>query len=165
MKYWSQWALIMATILPFAGVLVYHAHVRFNRSPILKASSVVSEADPSLPEIISRIDAKRRVANEVIAGRLSLLQAAAAFRNLDERWPCNVIPWAYFPNAASEDEVYCLLVIGYVRCEAPPERADELTKRLQAELAAMLRDGTLHLPDAEDASTADIPTPPVELLP
>jgi hypothetical protein len=154
MKRWAQWTLITVTFLPFACGLIYHAHDRLNRSPIRKETSVVLEAGPMYSAITSRMAAKRQVANEVIAGRLSLLYAAAAFRHLDERWPHTAMPSIFFPNAASDDEVYCLLVIAYVRAEAPPERAADLGDGLQAELAAMLRDGKLHLPDVRDATTA-----------
>jgi hypothetical protein len=152
MKRWAQWTLIAATVLPLVGGLIFHAHGRLNRPPIGEATSVVLEAGPMNSAIVARMTAKGQVANEVIAGRLSLLQAAAAFRNLDQRWPRVAVPSPYSPKAASEDEVYCLLVIGYVRAEAPPERAADLVGRLRAELTAMLRDGKLHLPDVEDAN-------------
>jgi len=163
MKRWAQWALISAIVLPFAGRLIYHAHGRLNRSPIREATSVVLEAGPMNSAIVARTTAKGQVANEVIAGRLSLLQAAAAFRNLDQRWPRVAIPSPYSPKAASEDEVYCLLVIGYVHFEAPPERAADLEGRLRTELTAMLRDGKLHLPDAEDANPTENPGGSVSL--
>ena len=60
-------------------------------------------------------------------------------------------PTFFYPNAVSEDEIHCLLVIVYVGTEAPPEQAAELTGRLHAELDAMLRDGTLRLPDPKGA--------------
>ena len=92
MKRWPQWALITATLLPLVGGLAYHAHGRLNRSPIREATSTVLEASPLNSAITARMTAKRQIANEVIAGRLSLLQAAAAFRNLDQRWPRVVMP-------------------------------------------------------------------------
>ena len=156
MKQWSQWSLITVTILPVACVLVYHACERLQRSQSLEAQSIiVCESPAEVQGICARNRAKARVADEVLAGRLSLLQAAAAFRDLDERWPRSPIMWAYFPNAASDDEIHCLHVISYVGMEAPPDRAAELTGRLHAELDAMLRNGTLRLPDPEAGSTSD----------
>ena len=81
----------------------------------------------------------------MIAGRLSLLPAAAAFRDMqDPKW----LPGLLDSNrgAASIDEVYCRSVIGYVGAR-PPDRAKEVARRLEAELSARLRDGTLHLPE------------------
>ncbi len=150
MKQWLQSALGAATALAFAGFLVYHGRDRFLRRQTLMAQSVVKcESNAECQAIDARTIAKGRIADEVIAGRLSLLQGAAACRDLDKLWPRSPIIWAYFPNAVSEDEVYCLHVIGYVANEAPPNRAAELTDRLHAELDAILRDGTLHLPDPE----------------
>ena len=142
------------TVLPFACVLVNHARERFQRRQILEAQSITMyESCAESKGITARMTAKFRVADEVIGGRRSLLQAAAAFRDLDERWPRTADPYSGYPNAASEAEVYCLKVIGYVDAEAPPDRAAELTRRLHAELDAMLRNGTLHLPDPDDASS------------
>ena len=55
-------------------------------------------------------------------------------------------------GADPKDEAYCRAVIFYVRREGPQERADEATSRLEAELDAMLREGTLHLPDVRDVN-------------
>jgi hypothetical protein len=155
MKQWTRWALIAATVLPFACVLVNHARERIQRRQCLETQSIlVYESSAESKGITARITAKYRVADEVIAGRKSLLQAAAAFRSLDERWPRAAAPCATFSDAASEEEAYCLKVICYVRNEAPPERVVELANRLQAELDAMLRNGALRLPDSGDASSS-----------
>jgi hypothetical protein len=152
MKQWKHWALITATVLAFAGILAYQTRGRLLKRQTLEAHSIVLlESSAEIKGIDARTSAKCRIADEIIAGRLSLLQAAAAFRDLDERWPRSPIIWAYYPNAASEDEVHCLNVIGYVGAEAPPDRAAELTDRFHAELDAMLRDGALRLPSPEDA--------------
>jgi hypothetical protein len=153
MKQWTQRALITAIVLAFAGVLVYHADGRLLNRPTFEAHSInMSESNAESQAIMARTTAKVRIAHELIAGRLSLLQAAAAFRDLDERWPCAMNPAVFYRNAASEDEVYGLMVIGYVGTEAPPERAAALTGRLHAELDAMRGDGTLRLPDLKAAS-------------
>jgi hypothetical protein len=151
MKQWTHWALITATVLAFAGILAYQTRGRLLKRQTLEAHSMVlCESSAEIKGIGARTRAKCRIADEVIAGRLSLLQAAAAFRDLDERWPRSPIIWACYPNA-SEGEVRCLNVIGYVGAEAPPDRAAELTDCLHAELDAMLRDGALRLPSPENA--------------
>jgi hypothetical protein len=153
MKHWSQWALVVATILPVVCVLACHARARLQTSQALEGHSsiVLCESCAESEGTIARIRAKARVADELIGGRLSLVRAAAAFRGLDKHWPRVLNAWAAFPSASSEDERFCLQVIGYVGTEAPPQRAAELIGRLHAELDAMLQNGTLHLPDSDDA--------------
>jgi hypothetical protein len=155
MKHWSQWALLIATVLPVACVLAYHARERIQRRQSLGTqSNLIYERSAESKGVAARITAKYRIADEVIAGRMSLLKAAAAFRSLDEQWPRATAPYATFTAAASEEEAHCLKVIAYVRTEAPPERVAELANRLQAELDALLQTGTLRLPDSEDASSS-----------
>ncbi len=82
---WTRWTLITATVLPFACGLVYHAHDRLQRRQTLEGKSIlIYESSAESKRITARLTAKVRVADEVIAGRLSLLQAAA-FRDFDER--------------------------------------------------------------------------------
>jgi hypothetical protein len=108
-------------------------------------------------ELSARLETKSRVARDVVMGRTPLLAAAAVFRRLDDQSPCYAHARNGSVDAPSEAEAYCRSVIGWVATEAPPERADELTKRLQSELDAMIRDGALHLPSAGDAKPADKP--------
>lgn len=155
MKQLTRWTLISATVLPFVCGLIYRAHDRLQRRQALDGKSIiVYESSDESKGITARLMAKVRIVEEVIAGRLSMLQAAAAFRDLDKRWPRAADPRLIYPKAATEDEVYCLCVIGYVNRETPPDRAAELTRRLHAELDAALRNGTLRLPDLEDASSS-----------
>jgi hypothetical protein len=97
---------------------------------------------------VERLEFKHRLSGEVIAGRLSLFEAAAAFRDADAQ---GQRPAVYvvesFPGAASEEEAYCRSVIAWVGAEAPCDRADDLTSRLRAELDARLPDGAIQLPD------------------
>jgi hypothetical protein len=95
----------------------------------------------------ARLEAKSRMADEVIAGRLSLLEAAAGFKALDAAGP--PAPGWVFPERppdVSDDEYYCRMVIEFVRGTAAAGEADDAVCPLQAELDARLRDGTLHLP-------------------
>jgi hypothetical protein len=108
-------------------------------------------------EMGARLETKSRVAHDVFMGRTPLLAAAAVFRRLDDQSPCYAQARNGSVDSPSEAEAYCRSVIGWVAREAPPERADELTKRLQSELDAMIRDGALHLPSAGDAEPIDKP--------
>jgi hypothetical protein len=117
-----------------------------------EAPGVVA-ADPRCQEIDRSSAEKRRLAGEVIAGQLSLLEAAARFRDLDERPPaaCRRGLRAAFPGA-SDDECHCRAVLSYVREElwhrpgADPAAAD----RLEAELRALLERGDPRLPGPDD---------------
>jgi hypothetical protein len=151
MKQWTRWSLITVTVLPIVCALVNHARERMQRQQSLETQSpVLYESSAESKGVAARMTAKYRIADEVIAGRLPLLQAAAAFRSLDERWPRAADLCSGCPNTAPEAEVYCLKVIAYVDAEAP-HRGSELTRRLHKELEAMLRNGTLHLPESGDA--------------
>ena len=103
--------------------------------------------------LIAHLEVKHRLALEVIDGRRSLLEAAAAFRALDAEWSqsAGVTPPGP-PPGTSEGEYYCRMVIGWVKGEAPPDRAKGLAHDLEAELSARLGEGTLQLPTAPIAT-------------
>jgi hypothetical protein len=94
-----------------------------------------------------RVVGKCAVADDVRAGRLGLLEAAACFRDLQAADPS--FDWdrfrEYTPGATDEERL-ARAVIGFVANspDADPGPA-ELVGRLKAELAARLRDGTLRL--------------------
>jgi hypothetical protein len=92
-------------------------------------------------EGLKRIEAKHQIVRDLLAGRTSLLGAAAAFRRLDEtaspRW---VRAPQIFIDAASEEEAYCRSVVAFVRTT---ERSEETADRLQAEFNALLSSGNL----------------------
>jgi uncharacterized protein YbjT (DUF2867 family) len=96
---------------------------------------------------LARYAAKERLTYEVIAGRLSLLEAASAFREWDGREP-RMTPETG-PLGVSGDgpeERYCRSVIEWVNHKAPSELADDLARRLEKELEGRLREGPLQLP-------------------
>src|SRR5262249_25957613 len=95
------------------------------------------------------------VARDVIAGRVTLLDAAAAFGALQDAVPG--YSWDGFREmyaGASDDERLCRAVILYVAVTladdpglaGEAERAADLVRRLWEELDAHLRAGTLRLP-------------------
>jgi hypothetical protein len=106
--------------------------------------SVVIQGDGGLDRQIGavsdRLSAKAHIADEVAAGRLSLREAAAAFRDLDAQQPRQVYDHpAAFPPGASEDERRCRAVIDWAVNAAPPDHAPALARRLEAELEVLLR--------------------------
>jgi hypothetical protein len=102
--------------------------------------------------IIQRNEAKVEVVRRLLAGRLTLLEAAALFGHLNEQpadWPYqNDLRWP----GASREEKLCRQVVLWAISLAPQEggRAGEAADRLEAELAALLaRGGAIRLPGDE----------------
>jgi hypothetical protein len=101
-------------------------------------------------ETLSRTAAKRRLAREVAAGRLALLEAAARFRDLNARTPglaehvCNSSPGVPY------EELLCRQVIAITQGvleEQSSGLVDEIVDRLRAELQRHLdRHGRVVLP-------------------
>ena len=138
-------AAAVLAVLAVAALVAYRAAAPRASSPTL----MYSPPDPIDREVMTRIHAKDRLTDDVIAGRPSLLQAAAAFRDLDTLEPRMLTTWVLmaFPESSSLDEAYCRSVISYVKARAPHDRAEEAARGLEEELSARLRDGTLHLPE------------------
>jgi hypothetical protein len=105
--------------------------------------------DEQFRAIRRRIETKHRLAREVIDGRLTLLEAAARFRDLDLEPP----PFAQnglrcrYPGV-SDDELHCREVIFFVHAELRdrPGTDAHIMARLEAELKERLGRGDLHLP-------------------
>jgi hypothetical protein len=146
-------ALLAATAAGYSG---YRAFV--NPASALPASAGVDEG-PSPDEVEAAIawcgqsaDAKDRLTGEVIAGRLSLPEAAARFRALEAGRPNRYCRTRtdLFPGG-SEGERYCRAVITRVvnRLHAEdPAREQEVSARVEAELRDLLaRDGAVRLPE------------------
>jgi hypothetical protein len=87
-----------------------------------------------------RLEAKRQVAQEVIAQRQTLAQAIEEFRTLDRQWPeCPPEP-TLEALGISEDELDGLCVLHYVRgvLADHPDEAAEVVGRLEKELQELL---------------------------
>jgi hypothetical protein len=119
------------------------------------------------PDLVPlRSQAKEVVAREVIAGRRSLLQAAALFRELD-RLPPGPFDLARLDGAdaaapipgRTDDERYCRHVLAWVRTilnDAPPGRTEATVAQLGAEFHDVLRrEGTVRLPDPSTLEPVD----------
>lgn len=115
-----------------------------------------TEVEPPSPEILQRIQLKRHLARELAQGRLTLLEAAARFRDLSRGLPEEAR--AYFRDTYpghSDAERYCRQVIRCVEGEIDriveedlhlrhPE-ADAILARLRHDLEQHLDAGTLVL--------------------
>jgi hypothetical protein len=112
--------------------------------------------------LLARVAARAEVVEEVLAERMSLLEAAACFRDLDHGPP--PILWdrfrAFYPGD-SDDERHCHEVIENVRVrvEVQGGQGRQQVLRLEAELRQHRERGTLRLPDGTaDAGLLRPPT-------
>jgi hypothetical protein len=129
---------------------------RPDASPFERLGALAAPRRPGDPqqEAALRDDVFRRglllqaVADEVRAGRLSLLEAAARARDIQSASP--FFPWERFRESHlgdSDDERFCRMVIDLVTLPIRPAAGpDPVVARLQAELDEHLSRGTLHLP-------------------
>jgi hypothetical protein len=108
------------------------------------------ELDHRAEQIQRCVTDRQEVVAELIAGRISLLQAAVRFRRLNQRLPESADAYNHFYPGNSEGERLCRYVIAYVRStllDESPDLAPALVERLNAELAQLLEaDGAVHLP-------------------
>jgi hypothetical protein len=111
-------------------------------------------ADPATERILLRIQAKDRLVADLVAGRCTLLHAAALFRELDRAQPEVRYPQAdpepplRLPSP-TEGEEYCARVIRYARNSlrtSQPALAQAVTARLVSEFWAGRHEA--RLPDA-----------------
>jgi hypothetical protein len=94
-------------------------------------------------------EARKRIARRVVAGKLSLLQGAARFQDLNET--CDDFSWEDFRTrfpAATDDERACRQVIQFAKLELDQDSlAGALPiAKVERELEDLLRQGRVHLP-------------------
>jgi len=106
---------------------------------------------PPCEVLVARARAKAHVTDEVLTGRLTLLQAAARFRRLDAQEPASKVDLRQHFAGATEEERLCRQVIQWATAAAQdvsPTAAAPTRARLEAELAGLLAErGRLVLPD------------------
>ena len=99
---------------------------------------------------LQRVNEQRRVAQDVLAGRLALLPAAARIRAIRAEEPprFRALARRYHPGT-SEEEWLCLVVIDFVvgELEKGSEQAQVWKARLEDQLRWHKRRGPLRLPD------------------
>ena len=106
------------------------------------------QLDEALQAAQGRSMAKAALAQEAAAGRLSLFDAAARFRDLDAGTTEDYRRgWRHLAEGASDEERYCRQVIGYATL-ALRDRSDgpDLIGRLRAQLDEALSRRDLRLP-------------------
>jgi hypothetical protein len=100
---------------------------------------------------LARIIVKSHVVQDLLAGRLTLLEAAAQFRCVNETAEQPLDLTQSFPGR-TEGERYCRQVLQWSRIEAqrlPSDESADVMHRLEAELADCLEsdDGEVILPE------------------
>jgi hypothetical protein len=101
------------------------------------------DLDAQQAEVLERLAVKHEIAEQLLAGRLSLSEAAARFRDLTPRGSLGErILRAAYPGAG-DDECFCRAVINWVGSrEASPSTAHEArVRQLEAELEGRLGRG------------------------
>jgi hypothetical protein len=99
--------------------------------------------------ILSRLNGKNEIVRQLLAGKLTLWQAAARFQRLNEE-PTEMKDLSYrqaFPGATAGESA-CRQVLHWVETELAGDQAADraVLRRLQAELDERLRrDGTVEL--------------------
>ena len=103
--------------------------------------------DGQVQRTLQSLQARIRVVEDLGAHRLTLLEAAARFRDLDGLASASDLEWSRRVDPGQTDEErWCRQVIRFVRGHYR-DRPVLLAAQLEVELAGHLAEGTLHLPD------------------
>src|SRR5262245_35127848 len=118
----SRPLMLLATAALAGGVFLgVHAGGRGSRAVGLSLEEEMARGrrlDGQLHALRPRLDAKYHIIEEVIAGRMALLEAAAHFRALDHQPPA--FDWDAFYSSypgPSEEERHCQEVTKYAACQ------------------------------------------------
>jgi hypothetical protein len=138
-----------------AGYSGYRASLDLAAGPGRAAADgpAPDDYDVAMAALVRSEEGKAAAVEEVAAGRLSLVEAAARFRALEAGRPRNRYcrPAHELYPGDSEGERLCREVIAHVEARLAPQgraRARQFAARLEAELGELLaRDGTVRLPD------------------
>jgi hypothetical protein len=97
-----------------------------------------------------RAESRRQIVAEVVADRMTLIDAAIEFRRLNQTLPSTSYSYRQAYSGKSEGESLCRYVIRLTQVymsERTPDLAQAKTEQLDGELQALLRqDGIVHLP-------------------
>jgi hypothetical protein len=147
----------VAVVLVWAGVAILVAAIRDGSPPGagVRGEKPLPEVAPGPPKeddvaFLTRLtQEKREVTGRLVAGRITLAEAAALFRDINARRPkCFPLFLEPFPGRTDEERV-CRQVLAHVAAELSlsPGEPDPRFDCLEDDLAALLApDSTIHLP-------------------
>jgi hypothetical protein len=120
--------------------------VCFDPMPSAGRASILLSGPPEESRLLQkRIDWKNSVADRLVDGELTLAEAAAWFRYLNENPPHFQTEYRSVWPGDSDGEKLCRQVIGWVRARLYPTRPaseiEVLTIRLEEQLCALLAQG------------------------
>ncbi len=143
-------AVLSAGLIAAAGARKWRGRAPLREAPGEEARE--ADLDRRLRVARQRIDAKFAVVRRLLAGELTLLEAATRFRDINgEPADCPALDNCLWPNASPEERL-CRQVIGWARSHARDDSsgaAGAVADRLEAELEALLARGALRLPGGE----------------
>jgi hypothetical protein len=108
--------------------------------------------EPRCDAAAARLAAKEQTTQELLAGRLTLVQAAARFRVLNASATGEARDLTLYLDGATDEERLCRQVIGWAkgaRAIRSPEAGEQTCQRLEEELAGLLASnhGMIRLPE------------------
>ena len=116
-----------------------------------RAADLDARAAEAVPANLRRGNAKERAAEDALAGRLTLPEAAAVWRDLDAGMPPGQREsWRLVTEGDTDDERYCRLVLATAaQTAAGRPGAEAAVTRLRRQLEEALAAGDLRLPGPE----------------
>lgn len=151
--------LLSASLL--AGGMYRAAHAGWERIGLGESWARIEEEmarsrrlDRITERLLPRLLLKQRISRRVAAGRMTLFEAAAHFRDIARQFP--EFNWSAFRAAhpgASDDERHCHAVIAFVHGELGEDGsfAEATHDQLRQQLADRLRSGPIRLPEIAEA--------------
>ena len=119
-------------------------------SPLMKSLEEGRRLDEIDRSVMARIEAKTLLIDEVVANRMSLVEAAARFRSLAEAGLDQPMRVLQFLPGDTNEEKFCLQVILWAEThlrEVRTSQGNEVLARLRRELAAARGCGEIVLPE------------------
>jgi hypothetical protein len=138
-------ALAVVSFAASISVIVDHSPSKPDEPVECLSSGAERQA---LEVVLLRTTAKSRIARDVIAGRLSLLQAAALFGALNEVSPQSQSEsYRCRFSQDTDEELLCRQVLGYVGCDLDeePDRREAAMVRLEADFKEQRKNGAIRL--------------------
>jgi hypothetical protein len=159
-------ALLFLGAAVLLGAVAMTTRERWRRTmddPVRRQQKRGDELERKIKAVLRRLERKERIVKALLAGRLTLLEAASRFRALNQGPP--EFSWDRFRDSLpgdSDDERHCYEVIEFVYNalrQDDPRRAAEVRECLRAQLREDLRCGPLRLPESEEACEGPALTP------